>query len=450
VSAALSVLAFSVLGAGVSAVLACLPGLHVYNVMGLAVLAVHAVTGGAAIAPAAAVPFATGLIVGYAMLSAIPSILLAAPDESALFMVMPGQKYLMAGRGLEAVMLTGTGGLAGLALLLAVVGPAGPYVLPTVRRVAGPHQHWILWCVICFMLQSEWPKGGRRGRHGWARLGDAWRSLAWGLATFLLSGLLGFILLYRSPLGVDAAFQNLMPAFVGLFTLPWLLLNLAAGVDVPPQAPLTRAVVPSPADPDHGAWLLKGVTAGALGGGFAAFFPVVTGGVGGFLAGHATAMNSDRAFLVSQGTSKLVYYVGGFLFFFVPGLRMVRGGGAAMLSGMYVPAAEADAFMALAAAAFAGAVSILLLQPLTALVLDLIRRVGYRRLSLAALGLVLLLVVAITGLPGLLVTLTATGIGLLPVLCGSRRLNALGVVLLPLACMMSGFGPAVARVLGLL
>ena len=51
-SAALSVLAFSVLGAGVSAVLACLPGLHVYNVIGLAVLAVHAVTGGAAIAAA--------------------------------------------------------------------------------------------------------------------------------------------------------------------------------------------------------------------------------------------------------------------------------------------------------------------------------------------------------------------------------------------------------------
>ena len=43
----------------------------------------------------------------------------------------------------------------------------------------------------------------------------------------------------------------------------------------------------------------------------------------------------------------------------------------------------------------------------------------------------------------------ATGIGLLPVLFGSRRLNCLGILLLPIACNMSGFGSKITAFLGL-
>jgi putative membrane protein len=161
-------------------------------------------------------------------------------------------------------------------------------------------------------------------------------------------------------------------------------------------------------------------------------------------------MNSDRGFLVSQGAAKVVYYVGGFLLLFVPGLHLRRGGGAALLHLLYAPSAPADFYAVLAAAALAGAVSVLLVLPLTRTVLWAIARVGYRRISLAAAVLVTALVPAATGWRGLPVMAVGTGIGLLPVLFGSRRLNCLGVILLPLACMMSGAGPAVARALGLL
>ena len=38
---------------------------------------------------------------------------------------------------------------------------------------------------------------------------------------------------------------------------------------------------------------------------------------------------------------------------------------------------------------------------------------------------------------------------LLPVLFGSRRLNCLGILLLPIACNMSGFGETITGWLGL-
>ena len=44
----------------------------------------------------------------------------------------------------------------------------------------------------------------------------------------------------------------------------------------------------------------------------------------------------------------------------------------------------------------------------------------------------------------------ASGIGLIPVLWGSRRMNAMGVLLLPIALNMSGAGPWIAGLMGLL
>jgi putative membrane protein len=434
----------AILGTLLSSVLACIPGLHVYNIMGLLALIAHtAIANGHMIPVEVALPFAVGLMVGYAVLNTIPSILLAAPDESAMFTVLPGQKFFLSGHGLDGIMITTVGSAAGIILLLVVLGPLAPTLLPPAQTVLRPHAHWILWCVIAFMLMSEWPKSRPSGQAGWGRFMDSWKSMGIGLVTFVLSGLLGFILYFRTPIAIGASFQNLMPAFVGLFTMPWLLLNLISNLQPPKQA----SVCTTPLD---SATVMRGAFAGALGGGFAAFFPVVTGGIGGLLAGHATAIRNDRTFLVSQGASKLIYYVGGLLLFFVPGLGITRGGGAWIISGIVTPYGLYEYLLALAAVAIGGACALSLIAPLTRLTLSAMDRVGYRTISLAALVVIIALVGGITGWSGLCVMSVAAGIGLLPVLFGSRRMNCLGVILLPMACNMSGVGSAVAQWLGLL
>ncbi len=55
----------------------------------------------------------------------------------------------------------------------------------------------------------------------------------------------------------------------------------------------------------------------------------------------------------------------------------------------------------------------------------------------------------VTGWRGLLVTFAATGIGLIPVMFHSRRMNCMGVLLLPMLLNMAGLGSAVAGWLGL-
>ncbi len=439
-TAALAVLAGTVL----SCFLAILPGLHIYNVMGLVAMLIYWLQGmGIAVNPEVYLPFMIGLVVGWSVLNTIPSVLLGAPDESAIFTVLPGQKYLMTGRGYEGTLIIGAGSLVGLFMIVFIIGPFAPKYLPVARYVLSPHMHWILWVIITFILITEWPKGGNWGPAGWRKFFDAWSTLGAGLLTFILSGLLGFILLYRAPVNIDNAFQNIMPAFVGLFAIPWCLLNALSGAKVPKQYVCDTLNI-------NGDLLLRSGIAGGIGGGFAAFFPVVTGGVGGLLAGHATAQRDERVFLMSQGVSKVVYYTGALMLFFVPGLFLTRGGGAWILKGLYTPRTWGDYYLALGSIAIAGGVSFLLLPPLTKATLWLMKKVDYRLISLFALAIIIGLVFSITGWVGLFIMTVSTGIGLLPVLFGSRRLNCLGVLLLPIACNMSGIGEPIAAFLGLL
>jgi putative membrane protein len=70
------------------------------------------------------------------------------------------------------------------------------------------------------------------------------------------------------------------------------------------------------------------------------------------------------------------------------------------------------------------------------------------RLSLGALVSLVATVSATSGPPGLVILLTATGIGLLPAVLGSRRMNCLGILLLPMLLDATGSTPLVAHWLG--
>jgi putative membrane protein len=437
----LALIGFAVAGAIAASILALIPALHIYTVAGLLVLVAGSLSPILSLEQLAMLLL--GMVVGYSMLSTIPATFLAAPDESSVFIVLPAQKWLMQRRGYEAVILTGVGGLGGL-LVVVVLSPVAGEAARILQQIVAPHLGWILSAIIAFMLMSEWPKSGERGRTRLSRFLAAWTGLGAGLLTFLLSGLLGFIIMYRSVVPTEISFQNLMPAFLGLFAVPAVLTNFIAGAAIPPQH-IARSLDVSPSH------LLRGIASGTMGGLFAAFFPVVTGGVGGFLAGHATAQRDDRVFILSQGASKTVYYVGGFLLFFVPGMSLTRGGMAATLSTIYVPdSTPLVYFTAVAAVAVSGAVSFLLLVVLSRLAIRVVQRVPYRVTNAATLAILVTLVAALTGAGGLLIMLAATGIGLIPTLFGSRRMNCLGVLLIPITLNLLGVGPSIAKLLGLI
>lgn len=439
-AADITLVALAVAGAAFGAALGLVPGLHIYSVA--AALALAVTSGALPLSPEALALLMAGAVTGWAMANVIPAVFLFAPDDASAAAILPATRYALQGRGAEAVMLIGSGSLAAL-VALAVLAPLLGDALRPLRAILQPHTGWMIWAVIAFLLLGEWPRvDARPGERPLRRLARAWAWLGAGLLTFGLSGLLGFILMTRSPIPAESAFQNLQPAFAGLFALPGLAQTAALSGRLPPQR------WPGPVEPAAGVWA-RGVATGVAGGLFAAFVPVITGGIGGLLAGHATAQRDERVFLVSQGASKIVYYAGSLLLLFAPGLALTRGGMAWMLSTMYVPYGWRNYALAVAAIALGGALAYWLLSLFAQAATRMTHKINPKAVAAAAAALTLVLVFAFTGLPGLLVAAAATPIGLIPVFVGGRRLNTLGVLLLPVAVNAAGLGPALARVLGI-
>jgi len=435
------VIFYAVLGTVVSSIISLMPALHIYNVAGIMIILTMG-AGTSTLIPLDYVPiFMMAMVVGWTMLNTVPALFLGAPDESAIFVVLPGQKYMMQGRGYEAAALTGIGALAGIVAMF-LASPLFFRALPKLRAIARPHNFWLMGLIITYMLMSEWPKGSGRQKTGLGRFIDGWKNLAAGLVTFFLSGILGIIILEKPMVSITYAFQNIMPVFVGLYAIPWVIGNIFSKTEIPPQFICTSA------DLDYSFWT-RGGLAGFLGGMIAAFFPVVTGGIGGFIAGHVTAQRDDRIFVISQGASKSVYYIGGFLMSFIPGLYRTRGGMAWMLRPFYMPHTFEDYWRIMGVIMLSGGLSFLLLLLFSRLIIRIIGRINYRALSAVTFFLMVAVVWGMFSWMGLALMTVATGIGLIPVYYHSRRMNCMGVLLLPITLKMGGLGPAVARLMGL-
>ena len=121
-----------------------------------------------------------------------------------------------------------------------------------------------------------------------------------------------------------------------------------------------------------------------------------------------------------------------------------------MLSTRYTSVTPARFYEAALGIVLAGIVSFFLLLGLGRWMARMVTRVPYPALNGATLAVLVAVVLGLIGPMGLAVMVVAAAIGLIPVLWGSRRMNAMGILLLPIALEMAGVGDDVARWLGLI
>ncbi|MEM4204619.1 MAG: tripartite tricarboxylate transporter permease [Candidatus Methanomethylicaceae archaeon] len=443
-----SLLIFTVYGVIVAAFLAMIPGLHVYNMVALLLLMTIGTL--VALPEIELVLFMFGLLVGYSVMNSISSVFFSIPDDSTIFTVFPSQRFMLQRRGFEASLLTGIGGLMGAGVLVMCSLPIPglnqsllTFVLAPLHILLTDHLAWIILAITLFMLLIECPKDIDRGGTPLYRLVKGWTPLLFGLLAFCLSAILGFIITYKPLIPVERSFQNIMPALIGLFGLPFVTIALLNRTEVPKQH------IPKSIDLDvqH---ILKGTTAGTIGGLIAAFFPAVTGGMGSLIAGHTTAQRDDRIFMISQGATKVIYYVGAALLLFVPGVEIIRGAGASMISAVFTPEGYQDFYLVAGAIGLAGVLSFVMLIVMSVFAAKIVEQISYRLLNIVTLVIQIVLVILIAGPVGIFIAAVAWGIGLIPHLYFSRVTNNMAVLIVPIVFNMAGIGDAVAEFLHLL
>lgn len=466
----MDVVGYSLLGTLLGALLCLIPSLHIYNVMGLALvvwLEVRTLIPYHAIAP-----FFMSMMVTFSFINTVPMTFLSAADESAGASILPSVDMVMNGRGRDAAILTGMGVWFG-SLILIVLTPFYYFVWKHVSVIVHAHLHWILGLVMLFYIVSEWPKGAGRGKNGWEKTKDGWRNLIAGIVTFALSAIVGLIITTKPLAPPDKSFQNIMPVFLGFFAFPGIVQTFLSDFRLPPQykSPIVNA-----GWSDFPAASFSGVAGGLM----AMSIPGVTAGIAAVFASHLTNHRAiqnatfeepieegtvvhlhtpeiyyqqERLFMIAGGITKVMYYVGAFLLLFVltditPN-GMGRGGLNVLLKPMFTPE-HGDYFVAAATILFSASVSMLLLIWFTDLAIWLVPKLNVRAVYIAVTAMLLVILYTMGGGPAALgVAAVTTLIGCIPVFFNCRRSHCMAVLLVPIALNAAGYQEPVMRLLRL-
>jgi putative membrane protein len=493
---------FSAFGALLGALTGITPGVHVNTlclVLLSSLPAILPVASCAALwigASAESVPFLMACLivsaaVSHSFLDFLPSIFLGAPDEDEAVSALPGHRLLLQGRGLEAVAHAAHGSLVGgsVAVLLSVflyfvLGPplnlytfvdsfapvavvsaillmvlserkgtaraevtvesydrippsldlARPVPVDGAKAVLQGRVEKDLLGAVIVTATGRWRLRGHV-HSGTVRVEGHWRvracrarGRALAALLILLSGLLGLTVMdgalpFEELSGLDLGLM--FPLLTGLFGLPSLLASGQGGVPAQ-EEPVLRPRTSS------------GVL-GALAGAAVGWFPGITSTAGVVLLTSLDRRSDDPARFITMvsavGTASAAF---GLLALAVA----FKGRSGALLAVKEVLGGDAlpfDQFPGLLLSVLIGcAIGYLLLLRLGRAFAQRVPRANVPLLNRTLLIMLVALVAAFTGVPGLIVLGTATLLGLVPTSLGVARIHLTGCLLLPVLMYLFG------------
>ncbi len=273
----------------------------------------------------------------------------------------------------------------------------------------------------------------------------------WALLVFLLSGVLGYLVLISPLLSRnwypfqllegDPRTVSFLPLFTGLFGLPTLLISLFRTPRIPSQD-LDPEV--TPLDSTERA---RGILSGSLAGAFVAWIPGITAATATVLSqlfsGRGKEEKGDEEFILSLScvnTSTAIFTI---LVLFT--LLRARSGGMVVVQSIAEPlviqwaplsSLPSALLLFLLAGAVAAAAAFYLTLFFGGLFARISNRIPYRKLVAAILIFLVAVILIFSGSTGLSVAAVATLIGLLPPLVGVRRVHLMGSLILPLVVLL--------------
>ena len=351
---------------------------------------------------------------------AIPAIFLGAPDSETALSVLPGQRLMLEGRGIEAVRLSALGSAGSIAFSLFLIYPLS-WIVSGYYEYFTKYVGIVLLGIALMMIKSErgpWIEGQGSLVH--------WKYRLIAAMLFLTSGLLGLFAfehdgLLSSPLNLEP--QVLLPLLSGIFGASSLILSLSTKVQIPKQ---TESWIKMPAPS-----LIKAVLSGGLGGSLVAWIP----GISPSVASIATRLGSPgtaEEFLVSIAGVNSANALFSLVALYV--IDRPRSGAAAAIQELMTLDERTMAMMMVIVMVVVLA-SYLATVGTADIAARTISRLNYTQLCVFVLVFLLVMTYAFTGIFGLFIFLLSTIVGLVAPVAGIHRTHAMGVLMLPLIVM---------------
>ncbi len=366
------------IGVLIGTVTGIIPGMH-SNLVAAFLVSLHA-DGGIIIAMA----------VTHLFITIIPSLYLSLPDETTAVSLLPGQQLVKAGRGYEGIMAHA----AGVLLTIIIVTPFLFFVvpfLPYIQSFLAPIIPLLLALALVTFLSND--------------------KIAWRFLLLILAGVLGL-------LSMNSFTDPLLPLLSGLFGVPALLITSTSKIPNQSISPGTvtktmRAVLPI-------GWF--------------------AGSIVGFLPGVGTAQAAGIAQIGKKTNPKTMLMLlssimaANFLFSLATSVALGKARNGVVAQVMEYAPMSFHQYLATVLAA--GGIAYLV----TCLCARLFARQAHMLMQpvirYALLVFIFVMVMALSGWNGILVLLTATAIGMLPLLLNIERSILMAALVVPVLVML--------------
>lgn len=336
------------------------------------------------------------LAITHTFLDALPSIYLGAPDEAQALNVLPGHRLLNKGEGHNAIVYTIIGSLGSLLLgiiLFPVFILTMKVTYPFIKNIIG----YLLIVIILYMVL----RGKRKLK---------------SFAAFMISGCLGLIVLTALP----NLKQPLFPLLSGLFGFSLLVVSLIQKSKIPKQVdkPLTIS----------NKNVVKSVSAATGVGFLAAFLPGFGSSQAAIIATNIVGDIGDEGFLTLVGginTANMLISIAA-----VYVLDKARNG-AIVAVKEFVNVGLPEVLLFLGVALVVGGLASVISLKLSKIFSKIIIKVNYQYLIISIILFITALTIYFDGIVGLMILLTATGVGLLAGYWNVGKNHLMGCLILP-------------------
>ncbi|MGP8321552.1 MAG: tripartite tricarboxylate transporter permease [Methanosarcinaceae archaeon] len=429
------------------------PGIHTNN-FALVLVALSPMMGEYGIQPLYIAVIILSNSIAHTFHDIIPAVFLGAPDSDMALAVLPGHRLLLDGFGAEAIRLSALGSAGSVVFSMLIVLPLAA-IFSIAYPVLQEHIAWILIFIVFLMVTTE------KGEYiiGQGSL-THYRYKVYALILFLLSGMLGLFAFNMEELVKPVINLGepsiLLPLLSGLFGASQLVVSLLTHSTIPLQG-FTKMTL-------SGKRIARGIITGSVAGSIVAWLPGISSAIaavlarlfikndfnskGGDIVSVDGADGADVVDGVDAGSKEFIVSVSGVntsnAIFGLVALSVIgktRSGAMVAINevlgvsyGVTAGVITLDTpmlvffFSVILLTAFLSYFSTIIIGNNVHRVLSLI---NYSKLCIVVLTGLALMVVAFTGLFGLLIFVIATPIGMLAPFLKVRKSNAMGVILLP-------------------
>ena len=397
------------IGIGIGTCTGMVPGIHV-NTAGAIMFASSAFLLNYISAEFLCVIFVS-MSIAHALIEFVPSMLLGVPEEGTATSILPGHRMVLDGRSKEAIRIVSVGGF-GAILVVIIMMPVFAVALPFLQGISKPYTWIILTVVSVYMIR---------------RLSNGNIAFLWSLLLFVLSGILGWIML-QTPISSGI---SLMCTFSGLFGISTILFSLNDSSSIPHQNKFYDLDIDKDA--------IKSIFAGGTAGAILGFLPGFGPAQGSIIAQGACGTSDDsddtKNFLLANSglnTSDTLFSLIAIYLIGNP-----RSGIAVYMSYLISEFTLSHLMIFTFASLTAVSISLMICLKLGDSFSNLMQGIDYKKLSIAVIFLMIAILYAFAIIykgPILYLTLaliTTTAMGLLPHYLGVSKSHLMGVLILP-------------------